>query len=68
MTLSNIRNDGWLGTENDAMIWDDLSTLLNARADCGPKQRRLIKRRRLMAGREFAPAFARRVMPTPARA
>ena len=50
------------------MIWDDLSTLLNARADCGPKQRRLIKRRRLMAGRKFAPAFARRVMPTPARA
>lgn len=50
-------------TENDLLIWDDLSTLHNARADYGPDEPRLIKRCQVMADRIFDPAFARQADP-----
>jgi taurine dioxygenase len=46
-------------TENDVLLWDDLCTLHNARADYGPDEPRLIKRCQVMADRVFDPDFAR---------
>ncbi len=45
-------------TENDILIWDDLSTLHNAIPDYRPDEHRLIKRCQVMADRVFDPAFA----------
>ena len=45
-------------TENDVLIWDDLSTLHNAIPDYRPDEHRLIKRCQVMADRVFDPAFA----------
>jgi taurine dioxygenase len=45
-------------TENDVLIWDDLSTLHNAIPDYLPHEHRLIKRCQVMADRVFTPEFA----------
>ncbi|MBV9859086.1 MAG: TauD/TfdA family dioxygenase [Alphaproteobacteria bacterium] len=45
--------------EGDVLMWDDLPTLHNARADYGPDEPRLIKRCQVMADRVFDPAFVR---------
>ena len=45
-------------TVGDVLMWDNISTLHNARADYGPEEHRLIKRCQVMADRVFQPGFA----------
>src|SRR5579884_2265230 len=44
-------------SEGDVLMWDDLRTLHNARADYRADERRLIKRCQVIADRIFDPAF-----------
>jgi taurine dioxygenase len=44
-------------SEGDVLMWDDIATLHNAKADYGPDEPRLIKRCQVMADRVFDPAF-----------
>lgn len=46
-------------TEFDVLMWDNISTLHNARPDYTKDEHRLIKRCQVMADRVFDPAFAR---------
>ncbi len=46
-------------SEGDLLLWDDIGTLHNARADYGPEEHRLIKRCQVMADKVFDPAFLR---------
>src|SRR5579875_3418446 len=43
--------------EGDVLVWDDLRTIHNARADYRADERRLIKRCQVMADKIFDPAF-----------
>ena len=43
--------------EGDVLMWDDIATLHNAKADYGPDEHRLIKRCQVMADRVFDQAF-----------
>jgi taurine dioxygenase len=52
-------------TENDVLMWDNISTLHNARPDYGPEEHRLIKRCQVMADLVFLPEFARRAVLSP---
>ena len=44
--------------EGDVLVWDNLQTMHNAKADYGPDEPRLIKRTQAMADLVFKPAFA----------
>jgi taurine dioxygenase len=44
-------------SEGDVLVWDNLQTLHNARADYGPDEHRLIKRCQAMANLVFEPRF-----------
>jgi taurine dioxygenase len=47
--------------EGDVLMWDNISTLHNAKPDYGPGEHRLIKRCQVKADRVFDPAFMRLV-------
>jgi taurine dioxygenase len=49
-------------TEGDVLMWDDIGTLHNARADYTPDERRLNKRCQVMADRIFDPTFLETAM------
>jgi taurine dioxygenase len=49
--------------EHDVLMWDNISTLHNARPDYGPDEHRLIKRCQVMADRVFQPEFADQAAP-----
>lgn len=50
-------------TEFDVLMWDNISTLHNARPDYTKDEHRLIKRCQVMADRVFDPDFARLAAP-----
>jgi taurine dioxygenase len=52
-------------TEQDLLMWDNISTLHNARPDYGPDEHRLIKRCQVMADRVFQRDFAGRAASFP---
>ncbi len=47
-------------TENDVLMWDNISTLHYARPDYGPNEHRLIKRCQVTADLVFQPQFSER--------
>jgi taurine dioxygenase len=48
--------------ESEVLLWDDIGTLHNARADYGPDEPRLIKRCQVMADRVFDPDWVREAL------
>jgi taurine dioxygenase len=55
-------------SEGDLLLWDDIGTLHNARADYGPEEHRLIKRCQVMADKVFDRAFLRAALGEPVAA
>lgn len=49
--------------EFDVLMWDNISTLHNAKPDYGPDEHRLIQRCQVMADRVFQPDFASQATP-----